>query len=166
MYTIKFDKVDIDLNKARIIDTLKFLCSEFNVPHNHLHITHGAAAVINGIRETTRDIDVSVLSPITWEEFKGIGLVECKRYELLGLNVGADVLDFGMVELHWPDEFDISQDVNVVDGFLVSTNYQILIERIKLGRDKDLEEAIKLIPEHFASLPKYLQERAAMLGWV
>lgn len=156
----------IELDKRMIIGTLENLCTIFDIPRKHIHISHGAAAVINGIRETTRDIDVCVLSSKSWEKLISVDVGVLKRYELLGLNVGADVLEIWKVELHWPDEIDIGQSVVNVDGFWVSTNYQILIERIKLGRDKDRQEAIKLIPEYFDTLPKYLQERAHLLGWV
>lgn len=153
------------LDKSSILSTMEYMCTLFDIPRHHIHISHGAAAVLQGIREETDDIDVAILSPKTWSNLLDYGVGDLKRYEVLGLNVAADVLGFQSVEFHWPDEIDICQDVETMNDFLVSTKYQILVERIKLGREKDREEAVALYSRYVHKLPDILVDRYRRLGW-
>ena len=61
----------------------------------------------------------------------------------------ADVINIGNVDFHWrggmPKDFDWKK-VGVYRGFMCSTKVHILEDRIKLGREKDVDEVIKLLP--------------------
>ena len=152
------------LNKTELLNELTLTCDRLNIPHHHIHISHGGAGVINGTREFTNDIDVAVLSPVTWVNIL-FPLENKIRYNPLGLSVGADAIRVGNIDFHWMDEIDISVDVHDVGGFWVSTKYQVLIERIKLGREKDKEEAVMLYKEYSSRLPEYLNKRFKSLNW-
>lgn len=154
------------LNKEQLLSELTQACKDNNIPHHLIHISHGAAAVINGLRETTSDIDVAVMSANIWANlFSKYGDKNHIRYDPLGFNCGANVIRVGNVDFHWMDEIDISVDVYECLGFFVSSNKQILIERIKLGRDKDRAEASQLIEAYYDQLPQYLKDRYFELCW-
>lgn len=153
-------------HKEVILNALDEFCDLLAIPKHLVHITHGAAAVLNGIRDTTNDIDINILGVNVWSMLQNLKMGLKVRHDMLGINPGADVIYIGQLQLHWQDEIDLTTEVSNIRGYLVSTKYQILVERIKLGRDKDRQEAIMLLPKHFNTLPKYLQERASILGWV
>ncbi len=156
----------MSLDKETLLNELTTTCAQLQIPHHHIHISHGGAAVINEIRKTTGDIDVSILSVKTWERLLKANVGEFIRYEPLGLSVGADAIRVGNIDFHWMDEIDITVDVHNVDGFWVSTNEQILIERIKLGRDKDKDEAMYLMSWGYGDpLPAHIYQRLTHLGW-
>ena len=43
-------------------------------------------------------------------------------------------------------------------GYRICTEYQLFVDRIKLGREKDLVE-MRLLNKHYSELPEYLKDR-------
>ena len=78
--------------------------------------------------------------------------------ELEGIMIGADIIAVGDVDLHWYDEDDLSYQHRNYRGYRICTEYQLFVDRIKLGREKDLVE-MRLLNKHYSELPEYLKDR-------
>ncbi len=141
------------LNKRELMTELSQTCDKYNIPRDKILITCGAAAVIHDLRLETNDIDVEILDERTWDNLNWSEGTTVKRYEALNLMPGADVINIGNVDFHWrggmPKDFDWKK-VGVHRGFMCSTKVHILEDRIKLGREKDVDEVIKLLPYRYS----------------
>lgn len=148
------------MSKRKFSTALAETSRKLNIPRENMIISMGGASLIFGMRETTNDIDISMLD--SWDRqifnrlvFEGYKVT---RYEATGTMPGVDIINVGDVELHWPDEVDLGYQHRNYRGYRISTKYQLFVDRIKLGRDKDLAEMI-LLNEHYDQLPPYLKDR-------
>lgn len=146
----------MSLNKRDMLTQLAHTCEKLNIPRSIVHISHGGASLLHGLRETTEDIDVEIMNEVVWERLTRSHKVT--RYEALGLNCGASIINVGNIDFHWSDEKDLSTQMYAYREFFVSTKYQLLADRIKLGRSKDMGDIHKL-SDFYLQLPKYLKLR-------
>lgn len=62
------------LNKQAIIEKVNAFSQKFDLPVNAIVVGYGAAAVMHGVREDTRDIDVDMSgNHITWVDLQTAG---------------------------------------------------------------------------------------------
>lgn len=134
------------LNKRELMTELSHTCEKLCIPRHNILITCGAASVIHGLRETTNDIDVEVLKEKSWERLLQTSN-EVKVYNALNEMPGAEVISVGNVDFHWrgglPKDFDWRK-IGVHKAFMCSGKVHILEDRIKLAREKDIGDILKL----------------------
>lgn len=134
------------LSKRELMTELAQTCEKLCIPRHNILITCGAASVIHGLRETTNDIDVEVLKEKSWEKLLQTG-GEIKVYNALNEMPGAEVISVGNVDFHWrgglAKDFDWRK-IGVYRAFMCSTKLHILEDRIKLAREKDVGDILKL----------------------
>lgn len=125
------------LYKEDIIKILK----EMNLPLNQYWITSGAALVIHGVKETTRDIDLGCTTELV-EAFLKKG---CKykvvedNSRIVEVNDNIEILENWFVE-----------KVEFIDELPVGSLKSIKKQKAELGREKDMKD-IKLIDEFIKS---------------
>ncbi|WP_017415305.1 hypothetical protein [Clostridium tunisiense] len=121
------------LYKEDIIKILK----EMNLPLNQYWITSGAALVIHGVKDTTRDIDLGCTTELV-EAFLKKGC-KCKVVEdnsrIVEVNDNIEILENWFVE-----------KIEFIEGLPVGTLESIKKQKAELGREKDMKD-IKLIDE-------------------
>lgn len=122
------------LYKEDIVRILK----EMNLPLSEYWITSGAALVIHGVKETTRDIDLGCTTNFV-EQYIEKG---CK-YKVANDNTR-------IVEVS--DEIEVLENwfvdkVEIIDGLPVGSLESIKKQKLELGREKDIKD-IKLIDEY------------------
>lgn len=148
------------MSKRKFSTTLAETSIKLNIPRENMIISMGGASLIFGLRETTNDIDILMID--TWDRQIFNRLVseghQVKRYEQTGIMIGADIIAVGDVDLHWYDEVDQSYQHRNYRGYRICTEYQLFVDRIKLGREKDLVE-MRLLNKHYSELPQYLKDR-------
>ncbi len=111
---------------------------EMNLPLSEYWITSGAALVMHGVKETTRDIDLGCTTSLV-EQYIDKG---CK-YKAANDNTR-------IVEVS--DEIEVLENwfvdkVEVIDGLPVGSLESIKKQKLELGREKDIND-IKLIDEY------------------
>ena len=148
------------MSKRKFSTILAETSIKLNIPRENMIISMGGASLIFGLREATNDIDILMID--TWDRQIFNRLVaeghSVKRYPQTGIMIGADIIAVGDVDLHWYDEDDLSYQHRNYRGYRICTEYQLLVDRIKLGREKDLAEML-LFKEHYSKLPQYLKDR-------
>ena len=148
------------MSKRKFSTTLAETSIKLNIPRENMIISMGGASLIFGLRETTSDIDILMID--TWDRQIFNRLVAqgypVKRYEQTGIMIGADIIAVGDVDLHWYDETDLGYQCRNYRGYNICTEYQLFVDRIKLGREKDLAE-MQLLNKHYPKLQKYLKDR-------
>lgn len=153
------------MSKRKFSTTLAATSNKLNIPRENILISMGGASLLMGLRETTNDIDISIID--SWDRQIFHRLISeghsAKRYEQTGLMAGADIITVGDVDLHWYDEIDLNYQHRNYRGYRICTEYQLFVDRIKLGRDKDLTE-MRLLNKHYSSLPEYLKARYNQLA--
>ncbi len=121
------------LYKEDIIKILK----EMDLPLNQYWITSGAALVIHGVKDTTRDIDLGCTTELV-EAFLKKGC-KCKVVEdnsrIVEVNDNIEILENWFVE-----------KIEFIEGLPVGTLESIKKQKAELGREKDMKD-IKLIDE-------------------
>lgn len=112
-----------------------------DLPLNQYWITSGAALVIHGVKETTRDIDLGCTTELV-ENFLKKGckfrVVEDKS-RIVEVNDNIEILENWFVE-----------KVEFIDELPVGTLESIKKQKAELGREKDMKD-IKLIDEFMKS---------------
>lgn len=148
------------MSKRKFSTILAETSIKLNIPRENMIISMGGASLIFGMRETTNDIDILMID--TWDRQIFNRLVAMgypvKRYKQTGIMIGADIIAVGDVDLHWYDEVDQSYQHRNYHGYRICTEYQLFVDRIKLGREKDLAE-MRLLNKHYTELPQYLKDR-------
>ena len=148
------------MSKRKFSTILAETSIELNIPRENMIISMGGASLIFGLRETTNDIDILMID--TWDRQIFNRLVSeghpVKRYEQTGIMIGADIIAVGDVDLHWYDEPDLGYQCRNYRGYNICTEYQLFVDRIKLGREKDLA-GMQLLNKHYPKLPQYLKDR-------
>lgn len=148
------------MSKRKFSTILAETSTKLNIPRENMIISMGGASLIMGKRATTNDIDITVLDTFDRELYNRLVNEghQTKRYEQTGLMCGADVITYGNVDLHWYDETDLSYEHRNYRGYRIATEYQLFVDRIKLGRAKDMPE-IRMLNKHYPKLPQYLKDR-------
>ena len=124
------------LRKAEIIGLLRQAAFD----KNEYWVTSGAAMVLHGIRETTRDIDLGCTSPMA-------DRLERQGYDTEVLRDGSRKIVFSeTIEIfeNWIEDHTV-----ILDGLPVVSLDGIIQMKEKLGREKDFKD-IYLIKEHLA----------------
>lgn len=147
------------MSKRKFSTILAETSTKLNIPRENLIIYVGGASLMYGFRHTTNDVDLMVIDS-NREIFNRLVSEghQPKRYEQTGLMPGADVISIGSADLHWYDEVDVNYDMRNYRGYKISSRYQLFVDRIKLGRDKDMAD-IALLDSHYHELPQYLKDR-------
>ncbi|MEG0773880.1 hypothetical protein [Clostridium sp.] len=122
------------LHKKDIIKILR----DMNLPLGEYWITSGAALVIHGVKETTRDIDLGCTTNLV-EQYLRKG---CKYIVADDDTKIVEVSDkIEMLENWFVDEIEF------IDGLPVGSLESIKKQKSELGREKDIND-IKLIDEY------------------
>lgn len=152
------------MSKRKFSTILAETSTKFNIPRENLIIYVGGASLMYGLRRTTNDVDLMVIDN-NREIFNRLVSEghQPKRYEQTGLMTGADVISVGLADLHWYDEVDSNYDMRNYRGYRISSRYQLFVDRIKLGRDKDMAD-IAMLDSHYNELPQYLKDRYRQLA--
>lgn len=148
----------------RIIGTiLAQVSTKFDIPREYITINAGAASLIHGLRNTTEDVDITIYDR-DYDIFNRILITPrlVKYYTPTGIQSGALVINEGHADLHWPDEFDTNYQTEKWRGYNLATKRQLFIDRIKLGREKDIAEML-MLKEYYPTLPPYLKDRYIQL---
>ena len=154
------------LNKQQLIAELTGICNTHAINYADICITCGGASTIYNLREETNDIDVDVCELEVWNKLVSIPGVKTKHYPALGLMTAADVVSIGNVDFHWRDnnqEKDYIKNYSMYLGFNVSTKLELLEDRVKLGREKDLEDINLLKDEYQNLLSDELKQRLSKM---
>lgn len=152
------------MSKRKFSTILAETSTKFNIPRENLIIYVGGASLMYGLHRTTNDVDLMVIDN-NREIFNRLVSEghQPKRYEQTGLMSGADVISVGLANLHWYDEIDSNYDMRNYRGYKISSRYQLFVDRIKLGRDKDMAD-IAMLDSHYNELPQYLKDRYRQLA--
>jgi hypothetical protein len=127
------------LNKKAILQKLK----ELNFPANQYCVMTGAALVLQGVKEYTRDIDISCSEELFQSLLKqGYQLERMKSYE--GIIIDQTIEIFR----NWQ-----AKNIVYIEDIPVAELYSIRKYKKDLGREKDLED-IKLIDVYLAKMQK------------
>lgn len=126
------------LNRNNIINILK----ELNLPANEYWITSGAALVLHGIKESTRDIDLGCKTDLV-DYFINKG---CK-YKVMEDNSR-------IVEVN--DKIELLENwfvdkVEFIDGLPIASLLSIRKQKEALGREKDIID-IKMIDKYIKDI--------------
>ena len=153
------------MSKRKFSTILAETSIELNIPRENMIISMCGASLIFRLRETTNDIDFLMID--TWDRQIFNRLVSeghpVKRYEQTGIMIGVDIIAVGDVDLHWYDETDLGYQYRNYRGYRICTEYQLFVDRIKLGREKDILE-MRLLNKHYSGLPQYLKDRYNQLA--
>jgi len=114
--------------------TKKDIINKYNQVELDFLVEHGAALVMRGLREATRDIDGGV-PRLAFEQLDEEPQV-IKGFEVIPNYKGIEGLD-----IH---PYDDAKVYTTIKGIRVATLGQVIKDKEKLGRDKDLEQ-IELI---------------------
>jgi hypothetical protein len=127
------------LNKKAILQKLK----ELNFPANQYCVMTGAALVLQGVKEYTRDIDIGCSEELFQSLLKqGYQLERMKSYE--GIIIDQTIEIFR----NWQ-----AKNIVYIEDIPVAELYSIRKYKKDLGREKDLED-IKLIDVYLAKMQK------------
>lgn len=117
-------------------DVIK-LMKELNLPQSEYWITAGSGLVMNNIKETTRDIDLGCTTELANYLIENGCKFEYDRDGTRIVKVNENVEAF---ENWFVDQIDN------MNGILVASILSIRKQKVKLGREKDLQD-IKRIDE-------------------
>jgi hypothetical protein len=122
------------LYKADIVKIL----NDINLPVSEYWITSGAGLVMHGVKETTRDIDLGCTTNLVEQYLKK----DCK-YQVADDNTRiVEVNDKIEMLENW-----LVDKIEFIDGLPVGSLESIKKQKLKLGREKDIND-IKLIDEY------------------
>jgi hypothetical protein len=129
------------LNKEDIVRILR----DIDLPLSQCWITSGAALVMHGVKETTRDIDLGCTTNLV-EQYLRKGY----KYRVTSDNTRIVEVDdkIEMLE-NW-----FVEEIEIIDGLPVGSLESIKKQKAELGREKDIND-IKLIDEYISKNPLY-----------
>jgi hypothetical protein len=122
-----------EMNKSELIQVLE----DLNLDREKIQIAMGSAMVMHGIKESTKDADCQC----DHDYFK---LLLAMGHQKSIARSGCDRIDLGLVELF--DTPALEESIRI-EGWKVDTLEDIVKEKKKYGREKDLRD-IKLIEEY------------------
>lgn len=124
------------LSKNGVISLLE----EANFPAESYWVVAGAAMVLHGVKELTRDVDLGCTKKLA------------DRLEKEGCPV--ELASDGTRKIRYSDQIEIFEDwkegeIMTIDSFPVVSLEGVILMKEKLGREKDLDD-IRQIREHMA----------------
>ncbi|MTI47882.1 MAG: hypothetical protein FH761_08580 [Firmicutes bacterium] len=119
------------LKKGNIVEKLK----ELNLPINEYWVLAGAALVLHGVKEETRDIDLGCTSNI-------IEKLASRGYKVKFEDDNSRSLQVGD-EFEFFENWDV-EEIEMIEGLPVGSLESIKKHKVDLGREKDLKD-IELI---------------------
>lgn len=131
------------MKKAQILAELDAVCSKYGIPKHVVMISYGAASVIIGTKRDAGDIDVSI-PKAHYERLKDLGLYTKVMDSYPGEIPPVEVVYEGNVEFHCADPHG-RKEFNECNGFRIVTPKQLILDRLALGRKKDMEDVGKMI---------------------
>lgn len=125
------------MDREEILKKLKFL-DTIGVKNEECVVVYGAALVLCGVKEHTRDIDITC-HPTTILRLESMGYKSSPYRNGLMVSV-ADNMDF------FSGDMMIDPEVTMINGYQVQTVQSVCNEKELRGRDKDLVD-VALIRE-------------------
>ena len=125
------------LNKQQVIEALVKFETEYQIPKHKILIFAGSAMVMRGLRDVCSDIDMGVPTEdiIRLQEFYGM-LAKPSRFP------GFLRVDYGIYDLGnnmYPSE--------PMEGYMVQTLESLLEMKLRMNREKDQTDIVKLKAE-------------------
>lgn len=156
-------------DKQTYIETLNDAVQKLRMSKSAVVISHGGASLMLGLRDETSDIDVQ-LAPGTFEALRSSQ--EVKTFGARGWSPAVDGFTFENVDFFklphgsilYPFEYK-----DRVSGYDVTSRMQLLCDRVKLGRTKDLDDILRLksmwiyLPCHYKDRLSELLDRAGVI---
>lgn len=145
VWIMAFTNVGVPSFKLDISDinfTIPFMLDTLDINPKDILVICGAASVINGIRETTADIDVEVLTQSCWDKLSDLEL-DKDHYPKLNNSPAADILKFGSFDFHWRGKDITLPDIEervFINGVPIQTLKETLESRLLMDREKDQQE--------------------------
>lgn len=125
------------MNKEQILKELKVLDC-IGIRKEEYVIVYGAALVLNGVKDETRDIDITCNMP-AFERIERMGYTSSPYRNGRMISI-TDNIDFFLGNML------VEPIVNLVNGYQVQTIQSVCKEKKLRGREKDLED-VKQIDE-------------------
>lgn len=132
------------VNKRSFFAYLAQACIKLDIPREKLIIVSGGACIIHGLREETSDIDVVVTDYSLLDKFKAEGY-DVKYYEPIGLKSGIHIMNIHNVSFIWYDRINPNMQAVKYRGYYLLTKESLLLDKVELGRSKDLPDIKKLL---------------------
>lgn len=129
------------MNRSQLIEQFNAVFRQFQFEPTDAYVAAGGAMVLHGLRETTLDIDVTI---IDYADFNTVEVV----LDFQGAKIDEDhasgklVLAYQDLEIHFDPE--ARDEVVVIDGVPCQSLESILKLKRALGRDKDIGDIQKL----------------------
>lgn len=149
------------VNKRSFFAYLAQACIKLDIPREKLIIVSGGACIIHGIRKETRDIDVVVTDYSLLDKFKAKGY-DVKYYEPIGLKSGIHIMDIHNVSFIWYDKINPNMQATKYRGYYLLTKESLLLDKVELGRSKDLPD-IKKLSQYSYALDSKMYDRLSAL---
>ena len=150
------------VNKRSFFAYLAQACIKLDIPREKLIIVSGGACIIHGIREETRDIDLVVTDYSLLDKFKAEGY-DIKYHEPIGLKSGIHIMDIHNVSFIWYDKINPNMQATKYRGYYLITKESLLLDKVELGRSKDLPDIEKLIQYSYTLDSKMYDRLSALI---
>lgn len=131
------------MKKYEILAELSAFCRKYDIPKHVVTISYGAASVIIGTKRDTGDINTFIPRD-HYERLKDLGLCTKVHDCCPGEIPPVEVVYEGNVEFHCIEPH-ARKDFNECNGFRVVTPKQLILDRLALGRKKDMADVGKMI---------------------
>lgn len=131
------------MNKREILAELTAACAKYGIPKHVVIISYGAASVILGTKRHTKHVDVSIPKAYS-DRLKDEGLTVRVADSDPGEIPPVEIISDGTIEFLCTDPFG-RKEFNECEGFRIVTPKQLILDRIKIGRKKDMDDVAKLI---------------------
>lgn len=130
------------MNREEILKELKVL-DDMGIRKEEFIIVYGAALVLNGMKDETRDIDITCNMP-TFERIESMGYISSPYRNGRMISI-TDNIDFFIGNMM------VEPIVNLINGYQVQTIQSVYKEKKLRGREKDLED-VKQIDEFLSRM--------------
>lgn len=127
------------MNKRDILSILSTTCLKHRIDRNSVTIVGGGASVILGLRDETADIDTHVDEDTKFDLWWNNSVKQEKDYPEVNYMPRCQHFSFGKVSFIYSDLLTIYPTFTH-RKFKVLTKLGLLMYRIDLGREKDLED--------------------------
>lgn len=125
------------MDKEQILEELKIL-DNIGIRREEYLIVYGAALVLNGVKDQTRDIDITCHTS-TFARLESMGYISSpyRNGRVISITDNIDFFSGNML---------VDPEVNLINGYQVQTVQSVCTEKELRGRDKDLAD-VKVIKE-------------------
>ena len=152
------------LNREEFIATLQNACKWLCIDPKDVVISHGGAALLQGITMSTQDIDANINFKVWDKTLHGCYEEVYRTKNIVALNkyckdvtiIQAYDVDFHVVS---DDEYSLEELVSLDNGFKVTNRKRLLEDRLRLGRSKDIHQIKYLWTMYGESLDITLKKR-------